>query len=205
MTDRDFGAEIDALKEEFKEMKQYLLKNFLPPIQPVTPPDGKNVLSSEGFTVLNELRNLVLEYTNSSGETGALAYTGTFSSDKGTSARQSIWGAAVATDTLLELNSNRMAEKVLSSVGNSQRLAILLALLKKPMTVNQLVEAVGFNTTGQMYHHLKPLVTADIIREEKGVYAVIPYRVQGLVLLLAGIHDLTDTHYSSGKWDENAN
>ena len=95
-----------------------------------------------------------------------------------------------------------MVEKVLSSVGNGQRLAILLALLKKPMTANKLVETLGANTTGQVYHHLKPLVASDIVQEEKGVYTVIPYRVQGIIMLLAGVWDLINTKYTSGKWEE---
>jgi DNA gyrase subunit B len=107
---------------------------------------------------------------------------------------------SIATDDLLRLNDNRMVEQVLASVGNGQRLSILLALLKKPMTVNQIIEAVGANSTGQVYHHLKPLTAADLVLEEKGVYAVVPHRVQGIIMLLAGVWDLIDMKYTAGSW-----
>ncbi len=29
---------------------------------------------------------------------------------------------------------------------------------------------------------------------------VIPYRVQGIIMLLAGVWDLVDKRYSSGEW-----
>ena len=65
------------------------------------------------------------------------------------------------------------------------------------MTVAMLVEKCGFNSTGQVYHHLKPLIAADLVFEveqgDRGVYAVKPHRVQGIIMLLAGISDLVDT------------
>jgi hypothetical protein len=45
-------------------------------------------------------------------------------------------------------------------------------------------------------------VLADIIYEEKGIYAVKPHRVQGLIMLLAGVWDLTDPRYTHGSWEE---
>jgi DNA gyrase subunit B len=200
--DRDFGTEIDSLKEELQQIRKMMLRSHLPKTEPKTPKEGKDVLTPEGREQLNDLRNQLIAYAEDHHETGAIAYTGTFSSGSGESTMQSIWVAAVQTDYLLALNDNRMVEKVLTSVGNSQRLAIVLALLKKPMTVNELIEVIGFNSTGQAYHHLKPLVSADIIKEEKGVYAVIPHRVQGIIMLLAGVWDLIDTRYTSGNWEE---
>ena len=108
-------------------------------------------------------------------------------------------------DELFRLIDDRTAEKVLSCIGNSDRLAILLALLKQPMRVSALVKACGFNTTGQVYHHLKPLVAADLIEEDKdaarGAYMVRPHRVQGILILLAGIREMADIKYSTGNWE----
>ena len=73
------------------------------------------------------------------------------------------------------------------------------------MTVTQLIEECGYHSTGQVYHLLRSLLTADLVmetKEQKGVYAIIPYRVQGVIMLLAGIYDLVDTKYSSGTWEE---
>lgn len=200
--DRDFGSEIDQLKEELSDIKKHLTKNFFPKVEPRTPLESNQVLAQEGRDQLNDLLAQLVKYTQENGESGAVTYAGTFSIGQGESAMQSIWSTVVQTDYLLRLNDNQMVEKVLSSVGNRQRLEILLALLKKPMTANQLMDVLGSNTTGQVYHHLKPLVAADIVKEDKGVYAIKPHRVQGIIMLLAGVWDLTDTRYTSGTWEE---
>ena len=49
------------------------------------------------------------------------------------------------------------------------------------MTVAKLVEECGFNSTGQVYHHLKPLIAADLVIEDpqsenRGVYIIQPSR-----------------------------
>jgi DNA gyrase subunit B len=200
--DRDFGAEIDSLKDEIRQLRQAVLIGHLPRTKGKVPDSDSDVLSSTGREQLDDLRDQLIAFAAAQNLTGAVAYAGTFCSGDDESTRQSIWAMAVPADTLLDLNKQRMVEKVLASIGNSQRLDILLALLRKPMTVNQLVEVLGSNTTGQIYHHLKPLLAADILREEKGVYAVLPHRVQGIIMLLAGVYDLTDTHYTSGTWEE---
>ncbi|MGN1346438.1 MAG: hypothetical protein ACI4V1_06610 [Eubacteriales bacterium] len=67
------------------------------------------------------------------------------------------------------------------------------------------MDALHFGSTGQVYHHLKPLIAADIVTESaedgKGRYAIVPHRVQGIIMLLAGVSDLTDTRYSSGTFE----
>jgi DNA-binding transcriptional ArsR family regulator len=200
--DRDFGAEIDGLKDELQQLRKWALQNMIPKIEPRTSGEAVDILAPEDRQQLNHLLAQLVAYCEDHHAAGAVAYTGTFYSGDGESTRQSLWTSVLSADDLLKLNDNRLVEKVLSSVGSSQKLAILLALLKKPMTAAQLVEVLGANTTGQVYHHLKPLAAANIIHEEKGVYAVIPYRVQGIVMLLAGVWDLIDTRYASGTWEE---
>ena len=97
----------------------------------------------------------------------------------------------------------------MACIGSRDRLGILLSILKKPMTVAQLVEECGYNSTGQVYHHLKPLLAADLITEDKknegkGVYVIQPHRVQGILMLLAGISDMVDPTYTQGQWEEPA-
>ena len=96
---------------------------------------------------------------------------------------------------------------MLNCIGSSDRLNILLALLRKPMSVAEIVSECGLNSTGQAYHHMKPLLAADLIVEDvnnKGVYVVQPHKVQGIIMLLAGICDLVDETYSKGTWDNEA-
>jgi len=137
--------------------------------------------------------------------TGSVAYSGTFASG----GQQSSWTQdGISTDELLRLIENHMAEKVLRCIGSNDRLNLLLALLKEPMTVAALVEHCGYNSTGQVYHHLKPLIAADLVRENrsaaKGSYVVPPHRVQGIIMLLAGIHDMVSMEYAKGNWEMSA-
>ena len=51
---------------------------------------------------------------------------------------------------------------------------------------------------------MKPLLAADIIAEDKnkkGVYIVQPHKVQGIIMLLAGISDMVDETYTKGTWE----
>ena len=67
-----------------------------------------------------------------------------------------------------------------------------------------LVEECDFGSTGQVYHHMKPLLAADIVVEDekqKGVYVIQPNRVQGVIMLLAGISDMVDETYTQGTWE----
>ena len=118
------------------------------------------------------------------------AYMGVFSSG----GRQSTWiQYDVSADKLLGLIRNGSAERVLACIGSNDRLNILLAVLKAPRTVAQLVEECGYSSTGQVYHHLRSLIAADLLEEEsRGYYVVRPDRVQGILMLLAGIKDMLD-------------
>ncbi len=131
---------------------------------------------------------------------GRVAYTGVFASGE----RQSSWAREdVRCDDLLSLIANGTAGKVLKCIGSQEKLSILMALLKKPCTVQQLLTECDFQTTGKAYHHLKPLLSADIVSEDthhKGTYVIVPHRVQGLVMLLCGICDLTDPTFTQGSF-----
>ena len=117
--------------------------------------------------------------------------------------RQSNWiRNAVSTDGLLAQIESGVAEKVLACIGNANRLALLMEILRGPKTVAQLVDTCGFGSTGQAYHHMKPLLAADLIQEEgRGVYGCCPHTVQGIIMLLAGISDMVDETYTQGAWD----
>ena len=135
---------------------------------------------------------------NETGCSGRLAYVGVYASG----GRQSTWiKHDVNADTLLGLIEDNTAEKVLACIGSKDRLNLLLAILRAPRTVAQLVGKCGFTSTGQVYHHLKPLIAADLVAEDehtRGAYVIVPHRVQGILMLLAGISDMIDPEYSQG-------
>lgn len=205
--ENDYRLEIENLKKEMENLKSLFLqftgnatendsKENNEPLKSVHPmknmhPDPK----------LNSIMSSLCQITDKENRTGSITYLGVFTSG----GRQSNWiQSALNTDNLLVLIENKSAATVLQCIGNNDRLTLLLALLRTPMTVATMVEKCGFNTTGQVYHHLKPLIAADLVFEveqtERGVYAVKPYRVQGIIMLLAGISDLIDTKYTQGNW-----
>lgn len=218
--ERDYGTEIDALRDELKDIKALLTRGaevnsqsdcggetdckskrgvcgeFVGHIQKMPGMHSDPAL----MQVLDRLENTC----GKSGDAGRIAYLGVYSSG----GRQSTWiRNEVSADDLLELIENRTAEKVLACIGSSERLGILLAILKKPMTVSQLVDECGYNSTGQVYHHLKPLIAADLVTQgkhgDKGSYIIQPHRVQGIIMLLAGISDMVDPEYTKGEWTNN--
>ena len=200
MAERDYGAEIDALRNDITEIKEILKGGEK------SKPDSKIVEKIKDIspdTTMNSLMDRIQEECISEGSSGKVVYLGVFASG----GRQSNWINKLNADDLLKLIEDRTAEKVLACIGSSDKLNILLALLKKPMTVAKLVSECGFNSTGQVYHHLNPLIAADLVKEDleygsKGYYVVVPYRVQGIIMLLSGINDMLDTRYSSGNWEK---
>ena len=199
---RDFGAEIDELKNRIESL-QKVIESTLEVHKGVKNERAGHVQkmvdmhpNAHVSACLDEVENI----TGENSQTGAITYLGVFSSG----GRQSTWAKhCVNTDDLLRLISDNVAEKVLSCLGNSDRLNILLALLRKPMSVAELINECHLNSTGQAYHHMKPLLAADLITEDsKGIYVVQPYKVQGIIMLLAGISDMYDESYAKSNWNK---
>ena len=199
----DMRQEIDALRQEIREIRE-ALGTAMPALR-----DGQVYKMSREphvqkmpelhadpglMGILDRLENTCSE----TGSSGRLMYLGVYASG----GRQSTWlRPDVNADTLLRLIEEGTAEKVLACIGNQDRLNLLLAILRSPRTVAQLVSDCGFTSTGQVYHHLKPLITADLVAEDehiRGTYVIVPHRVQGILMLLAGISDMIDPSYSQG-------
>ena len=206
--ENDYRAEMYNLKKEVREIKA-LLTQFMGNSNdntPIADEPLKNVHPMKNMHPdpnLNSIMDSLSKLTDTENRTGSITYLGVFTS----SGRQSNWiQNTVNTDDLLTLVDNKSAATVLQCIGNNDRLTLLLALLRTPMTVAAMVEKCDFNTTGQVYHHLRPLIAADLVFEvenvERGVYAVKPHRVQGIIMLLAGISDLIDPKFSQGCWTE---
>ncbi len=202
MSERNYGAEIDALRKDINEIKDILKGKSCENVENdenSPSPDSRIVEKIRDMTddtVLNSLMERIQDECEKDGSTGRVIYTGVFASG----GRQSNWIGDYNTDRLLELIENRTAEKVLACIGSGDKLNILSALLRKPMTVAQVVNEGGFSSTGQVYHHLNALIAADLVKEDlennnKGVYIIVPYRVQGIIMLLSGISDMLDGRF----------
>ena len=210
-TERNYGMEIDAIQMQLDEIKSLLMhfsQQPLPPQKKANETKFKNIEPMHNMHPdkrLSELMNELCEKTDAENITGFITYLGVFASG----GRQSNWiSNQVNTDKLLALIESNIAAKVLTCIGNNDRLNILLALLRAPRTAAQLVEECGYNTTGQVYHHLKPLLAADLIKEDekiRGSYVIRAHRIQGIIMLLAGISDMLDTKYTQGNWEQPEN
>ena len=190
--ERDYGLEIDELKKEIEELKEL-----------IKPRKKKPVIKNKKMDneTMEELKRVAEETDN---EMGLVNYHGFLNSGN----REAYWWREdCSVKDFMAIPSEKIS-LVLSSLGNQQRWEILCALLRKPMTVAQIVEMFDMKTTGKAYHHINKLFAADVIEEvkdkktEKGTYTVKANRVQGIMMILAGISDLLDTHYSSGEWNE---
>ena len=189
--EKDYGKDIEQLQNDMKELKELigvLAKGTLPADptwEKVRPPRHK-----EEDEKLNQIMNHLCQLTDEDeSRTGALSYLGVFTSG----GCQSSWmQSEINTNDLLQMIEDHRAEHMLQCVSSQEKLTILLHLLREPsLSVAQLVERGGFNSTGQVYHHLNALVAAGIVYDTgRGAYAVQPHRVQGIMMILAGIADL---------------
>jgi len=212
--ERNFAAEIDALKEELGQVKTMLAEFFAHQSGEDTKKADKhhykNIEPMRNMMPMDKALSKKMEdlclKADKKGCSGLITYMGVFASG----GRQANWiKPEVNTDKLLSLIENNTASKVLSCIGSTEKLSILQTVLKNPSTVAEIVEKCHFTSTGQAYHHLKPLLAADLICEDekgrKGVYVVRPQKVQGIIMLLAGICDMVDgTTYTRGIWEEAA-
>ncbi|KAI4453487.1 trna-dihydrouridine synthase [Holotrichia oblita] len=192
--ERDYGTEIDELKKDIVTIKELLKTQSKKEktIKKVT-----NQMPPETQQKIDELRTWANETGN---ELGVVNYQGFFELGN----RGSYWGTGhCCVKDLMAMPAEKISV-VLSSLGNQQRWEILCALLNKPMTVAQIVEEFDMKTSGKAYHHLNNLIAADLLEElkdknaDKGTYAVKGHRVQGIIMLMAGISDLIDSRYSNG-------
>lgn len=210
--ERNYDKEIDALKDQMKKLENLMspqldeLRAMVMELLPNKPSTEKlkRVHVMHGMhpdSRISEQMEELCYTTEEKGLSGLVTYLGVYNSG----GRQSNWiKKEVHTDDLLSLIESGVAGKVLACIGNSDRLKMLLEILRGPRTVASLVEKCGFGSTGQAYHHMKPLLAADIVAEDekqKGVYVIQPHKVQGIIMLLAGISDMVDETYTQGTWD----
>ncbi|BBH22051.1 hypothetical protein Back11_33960 [Paenibacillus baekrokdamisoli] len=167
---RDYGNEIDELKGQ---MDQLLLK-----IDKLTGTKNRIHFNIEDQVETNENQ-------------GTIFYSGHLRNEKD----HFLWEPQERNfSQLLNLDSEKVA-KILSALGHKQRLDILRAVLRGPLNGTELVDQLNMGTTGQLYHHIKALLGADLLTQEErgGKYRISKERTLPFLLLLAAVSDLMDT------------
>lgn len=194
--ERDLAKEIDELKAAVEEIRATIR-----PAAPRTETVGhvEKLTGMHPNPVIDGLMAQLQDACGQSGSMGQITYLGLFASG----GRQSNWiRHNVDAGELLRLAEGSTVEKVLACIGNSARMKLLLSILCKPQTVAEMVES-GYSSTGQVYNLLKPMIAANLVEEnsgKRGQYIVVPHRVQGIIMLLAGISDMVDPTYTQGNW-----
>jgi DNA-binding HxlR family transcriptional regulator len=86
--------------------------------------------------------------------------------------------------------------RVLAALGNAVRLRIVAVLLAGPAMTAELTERLAQPSTGQLFHHLRELITAGLVHQPvRGTYAL---RRQDVIPLLAVFAASTDLAVSGG-------
>jgi DNA gyrase subunit B len=167
---RDFGLEIDGLKKQLNELHQLVQLQL-----------QAGEANRKGYVINDQVAD---------GDAGFIYYSGQYRNEK----IKYKWEAQEQqVSSLLNLDGEKMA-KILSALGNKQRLDILRSVLKGPVSGTDLVEQLGMGTTGQLYHHIKALTGADLLIQEErgGEYSLPAHRVLPVLLLLAAASELAD-------------
>lgn len=176
---RDFGSELDTLRAQLNDLQQLVSQ-----IASGSTPKVSRTKTVDKSTVL-------IEMNNEEGERGGIFYSGQYRGEKW---RYRWEPQERRVDQLLDLDGDKVA-KVLAALGHKQRLDILRSVLKEPLSGSELVERLNMGTTGQLYHHIKALLGADLLVQEErgGMYSLPSHRALPLLLLLAATSDLLDT------------
>lgn len=115
-------------------------------------------------------------------EPGAVLFTGAVSLP---TAERWEWQRCHGLGELLETDWSQASETV-AALGHPVRLAILREVLGGARTVGELAEHPALATSGQLYHHLRPLLTTGWLRAAaRGRYEVPGERVVPLLTMIA--------------------
>lgn len=194
----ELRSEIDELRLDIEEIKQHLNTSS------TTEKSDQvgHVLKMHNMhpdPSFSDIMDKLEDACGKKGSSGCIAYLGVFASG----GMQSNWiENEINTDELLNLIRDGIASTVLSCIGSQDRMRILMSLLEEPKSAAQLVVSCGFNTTGQVYHHLKMLTNIDLVYSDRDVYIVRPHLIQGIIMLLAGIRNLIGDQYTKGDWTD---
>ncbi|WP_246274880.1 helix-turn-helix domain-containing protein [Phytohabitans houttuyneae] len=141
-----------------------------------SPEVGERVAGTEDvFWALEGLKRRV------AGGAGAVLYTGAVEPAEG---ERYEWQYGVAAADLLAMDWSAAAAS-LSALAHPVRLLLLREVLSGRHAAAELSEVEGLGTTGQLYHHLRQLVSAGWLRTNgRGQYIVPAERVVPLLVTL---------------------
>ncbi|UVI29985.1 ATP-binding protein [Paenibacillus spongiae] len=180
---RDFAAELDDMKTQLADLALQVR-------QLTGAADTGAIRAASARQDLPAAAYTPAETDKSSSSSGELYYSGHYNQDN---ARFRWEPKSRSVNQILSTDGEKAA-KVVGALGHKQRLDIIRTILQEPMSGAELVERLNMGTTGQLYHHLKALLGADLLQQDDrgGRYSIPRHRTLPLLLLLAAASDLLD-------------
>ncbi|MGO1543666.1 MAG: ArsR family transcriptional regulator [Gulosibacter sp.] len=170
----DFAGRLAALEERVQSLEAQVAGVASPAHSPDSDAEPS---SADTFWALEGLKKHVPT------PNGAVMMVGSVTTPNGD---QADWQYGETTDALFDRDFGDTAD-VLSAIAQPTRLQLLQRLLTDAKTVNDLLATGQFGTSGQIYHHLRPLVSAGWLRQTgRGNYEVPAHRLVPLLTILIG-------------------
>ncbi len=147
-------------------------------------------LPSADFGTLHLMQSRQGSPYEQDGSSGAIIYAGAAHLAGGEYA----WQVERPVPWLLQLlgSEPEVLSQTFAALGSPLRLMLLQELLSSPKTNQQLQEALGVSSAGQLYHHLKELLAVHLIEQKsRNLYALPVRNVIPFLVLLAIAHDTT--------------
>jgi hypothetical protein len=168
MADPSLGDRVSALERQLAE----LTARFARPADAPPPP------AADMYWALGGLRERIGDEGS-----GAVLYTGTVDLPTG---EHYDWQYGATVDDLMDADWATWAG-TLGALGHPVRLNLLRSVLAGTRSAAELAADEGLGTTGQLYHHLRQLVSAGWLQSAaRGQYAVPGERVVPLLVILSG-------------------
>jgi DNA-binding HxlR family transcriptional regulator len=128
---------------------------------------------------------------------GVIAYAGAAT----ISHKATLWIREHPVPEILQSDPDTVA-RILMALGNQSRIAIVIELIQRPRSAPELQELLKISSTGQLYHHLKELLSAGIISQPKrSTYEVNQHKLIPLLNILGTTADFF-LDYSESKMSQ---
>lgn len=177
MTDDSLADRVAALEQRLDALERDPAPAAAPVADSAAPaaPPG----DADTFWALEGLRARLGEHP-----AGAVLFTGSVGLPTG---ERYDWQYGTPVDTLLDVDWSARADR-LAALGHPVRLRLLHRILSGARTTAELAADDELGTTGQLYHHLRHLVSAGWLQPAgRGRYSVPPEQVVPLLVILSGV------------------
>lgn len=145
------------------------------------PPTTSNPVQSRATDTLWALKGL---QDSTQDPAGAVLMTGAVTTPKGAEAR---WQMQADAGDLFNSDFADRADGI-AALAQPVRLRLVQRILTDASTVNDLLDTGEFGTSGQVYHHLRQLVSAGWLQTTgKARYEVPTSRIVPLLVMLLGV------------------